>query len=72
MIRELVEDSKGKEIKPLISGSDLIKIGLKPGKIFKEILSCCYDHQIKNDIKNTEDMQGFVNGIIEENVKLIK
>lgn len=39
--------------KPIVTGKDLIDLGIKPGPIFKEILDKAYDKQLENISRNT-------------------
>lgn len=50
--------SEPKLPKPLISGDDLLSLGLKPGPSFKEILSKVFDEQLEGNIKDKE--QGMI------------
>jgi len=36
--------------KPLVSGDDLIELGLRPGPIFAELLDAVYDQQLAGDV----------------------
>jgi poly(A) polymerase len=40
---------------PLITGDDLVKLGLKPGPLFKELLEEVYDMQLEGTIRTQED-----------------
>lgn len=48
-----------KKIEPLIKGKDLIDLGYKPNKDFKDILNNCYDYQIDNNIENKEEILSY-------------
>jgi poly(A) polymerase len=65
IITELQKDTNGEKIEPLISGNDLIELGMKPGKEFKDILENCYNYQIENNISRKEKL-------IEYLVKMVK
>ena len=54
-----------KKIEPLIKGIDLINLGYKPNKEFKEILNSCYDYQIDNNVEKKEDVIAYLNQILE-------
>lgn len=58
----------------LINGKDLIELGLKPGKEFKEILNQCYDYQIDNEIEEKKIMLNYLYDVIlnEMNNELIE
>ena len=42
------------EKNPLIKGEDLIKLGLKPSKLFKEILDDVFEKQLKEEFRNKD------------------
>jgi len=46
--------------KPLISGTDLINLGLEPGPKFKDILEACMDAQLENNWKDKTDAYMFL------------
>jgi poly(A) polymerase len=48
------------EIKTLITGKDLIKLGLKPGKKFKKILNEILDLQLEGKINSSSDAINYV------------
>jgi len=56
-IKEKLTDFKAEEIKPdpLITGKDLIKLGLKPGPTFGKILGEIYDLQLEDKITTREE-----------------
>lgn len=54
-----------KKIEPLIKGKDLIDLGLKPDKSFKEILNKVYDYQIDNNIDNKEETYNYLLDILK-------
>ena len=41
--------------KPILLGRHLIEIGLKPGRVFKEILSQAYEAQLDGSFKSSEE-----------------
>ena len=43
-----------------LNGSDLIKLGYKPGRLFKEILDSLLDAQLDNTVTNREEAVRFV------------
>jgi tRNA nucleotidyltransferase (CCA-adding enzyme) len=55
-----VLDILEKEKNPLIKGEDLIQIGLKPSKIFKEILEDTFIKYLENSLKNKEDALSYI------------
>tara|TARA_B100001996_G_scaffold366776_1_gene337803 strand:- start:106 stop:1461 length:1356 start_codon:yes stop_codon:yes gene_type:complete len=52
--------------KPLISGDDLISLGLKPGPRFKEILSEIFDEQLEGNILNHKEGISFASKLIKK------
>jgi len=40
---------------PLVSGNDLIAMGLKPGPAFKEILEAVYDAQLEKRVRTKDE-----------------
>jgi poly(A) polymerase len=65
-IKERLETFKAEEIKPppLISGKDLIALGLKPGPLFGKILGEVYDLQLEDKIATREEALSAVRNII--------
>jgi len=55
--QNMFEELKDEEIKPepLITGNDLIALGLKPGPIFSKILDAIKDEQLEQKITTKED-----------------
>jgi poly(A) polymerase len=53
----MLEELQEEEIKPepLITGNDLIAMGLKPGPIFSEILDAIKDDQLEQKITTKEE-----------------
>jgi poly(A) polymerase len=45
---------------PLITGDDLISLGIKPGPIFREVLSAVEDLQLEGKLRSKEDALDFV------------
>jgi len=56
-VKEQLEHFKAEQIKPapLITGRDLIRMGLKPGPIFGKILGEIYDLQLEDKITTREE-----------------
>ena len=50
--------------KPLITGRDLIEMGLKPGPMFKEILTRVEDEQLEGNLKTKEEAIEMVKAIV--------
>lgn len=50
--------------KPLITGRDLIEMGLKPGPMFKEILTRVEDEQLEENLKTKEEAIEMVKAIV--------
>ncbi len=44
---KIIEAGADKQIKPLVTGADLINLGMKPGREFKCILSRAFDEQLE-------------------------
>lgn len=58
-ILELRKDEKT-FVAPLVSGNDLIALGMKPGKVFKTILDDLFDKQINKGITSKEELLEYV------------
>lgn len=61
--------AKKEEIKPLIMGRDLIELGLKPGKMFKQILNRLFEIQIEEKINEKEILLIKAEEIIKEFIR---
>ncbi len=60
-------DTNQKLLTPaLITGHDLIALGLKPGKIFGEILELVREAQLEGKISDKEEAKQFVQSFIEQ------
>jgi hypothetical protein len=46
--------------KPLISGHDLTRLGLKPGPIFKELLEAVQSRQLEGTLATREDALAWI------------
>lgn len=55
----------GKFPKPLINGNDLKARGIKPSKVFGEILRKCHDWQIINGIVDKNEIQEFLTELLD-------
>ena len=57
LARKLLRETPVEEIKPapLIRGDDLIRLGYKPGLIFKTILQAVEDAQLEGQIKDRDE-----------------
>ena len=57
LVRKLLRETPVEEIKPapLIRGDDLIRLGYKPGPIFKAILQAVEDAQLEGQIKDRDE-----------------
>ena len=53
--------TKLKHVKPQITGNELIKLGLKPGKIFQEITERLRDEILNGRILTNDDEISFIN-----------
>ena len=58
-LKMLAHDGIGLAPTPLITGDDLIALGLAPGPHFKTILDHTYDAQLEGKIKNTDQAIAF-------------
>jgi len=54
-------------IKPILKGSDLIGLGLKPGRVFSEIFSKILDEKLGKKLNTKEEELEFVKKLIETN-----
>jgi poly(A) polymerase len=72
MVREQYENTPPEQIrpKPLITGCDLIALGLKPGPSFKDILSAVEDAQLEGSVHNREEATNFVKQLLLSNPSL--
>jgi tRNA nucleotidyltransferase (CCA-adding enzyme) len=55
---KIIEAGADKQIMPLITGEDLINLGLRPGREFKYILSRAFDDQLEG--KSKEEILGTI------------
>lgn len=55
------------EVVPLINGHDLIDMGLKPGKVFSQIINAVVEKQIEEEITDRDAAIAFVINIITNN-----
>lgn len=67
-IKNHIEEFKDwKELpNPIISGKDLIELGLKPGPKFKILLDACMDKQLEGSFVTKEDGIIFLKSLVEE------
>ncbi|MCD6186256.1 MAG: CBS domain-containing protein [Deltaproteobacteria bacterium] len=56
--------TKLRYIKTSITGNDLIKIGLQPGPLFKEIIQAVFDAKLNNIVKTHKDELEFINNYV--------
>lgn len=54
-----------RHIQPSVTGKDLIKMGLDPGPIFKEILQAVLDAKLNGRLKTRNDELGFVKNYVQ-------
>ncbi len=71
-VREQYENTPPEEIRPksLISGDDLIGIGLRPGPAFKDILSLVEDAQLEGVLHTRDQAMQFVEQLLLSNPAL--
>jgi tRNA nucleotidyltransferase/poly(A) polymerase len=55
-----IEAKKRFDMKPLITGDDLVKLGMKPGRQFTEILETIEDLSIEGQIKTKDEALEYV------------
>lgn len=51
---------------PLLSGGDLIALGLEPGKLFRQILDAVRDAQLNEEISTKDEAMSFVTWFLEQ------
>lgn len=70
--RERFEQTPPEAIRPplLLTGRDLIAMGLKPGPAFKDILAALEDAQLEGRVQNNEDAEHFVKQLLLSNHEL--
>jgi len=69
-IKENLEAFKSEQIKPppIITGRDLIEMGLKPGPVFGKILAEVYDLQLEDKINTHEEAVSAARNIIADTI----
>lgn len=55
VMEELREEGEAASPQPLVNGDDLVRMGLKPGPNFKEILQKVYDAQLEGRVTNRDE-----------------
>jgi tRNA nucleotidyltransferase (CCA-adding enzyme) len=50
-------------VKPILTGEDLKKMGLKPGPQFKKLLDCLLDARLNGEVKTEEEERALVSRI---------
>jgi poly(A) polymerase len=65
-LKSSIAEAKKTEIapEPLLTGEDLIAMGLQPGKLFKIVLDQLYDAQLEGRIRTRENAVDFVKRMI--------
>ncbi|MBL0716950.1 MAG: CBS domain-containing protein, partial [Desulfosarcina sp.] len=65
-IQKAISDyfTKLRYVKVSITGNDLIKIGLQPGPLFKEIIQAVFDAKLNNILKTHKDELEFINNYV--------
>ncbi|CAA6811794.1 MAG: tRNA nucleotidyltransferase (EC (EC [uncultured Sulfurovum sp.] len=58
-------DVYNEPVKAVLQGRDLIKLGLKPSKVFKILLNKVYEKQLEGEVKNKLEAIEYVNRIIK-------
>lgn len=66
-LRQLISEAKQTEVapEPLLTGEDLIALGLQPGKLFKIVLDQVYNAQLEGRIRTKESAIEFVKRITD-------
>jgi len=64
-LRELDAEPERLRPKPLITGNDLIEMGLEPGPPFKKILASLEDAQLEGEIKTKQEAMAWVREIVK-------
>jgi hypothetical protein len=66
-LRQMIADAGKTEIAPppLLTGEDLIALGLQPGRLFKVVLDQVYDAQLEGRIRTKENALEFVRRMTE-------
>jgi poly(A) polymerase len=66
-LRQMIADAGQTEIAPppLLTGEDLIALGLQPGRLFKVVLDQVYDAQLEGRIRTKENALEFVKRMTE-------
>jgi len=54
---------------PEITGTDLIALGLKPGPLFKDILSALTEARIEEKVSSREDELDYIKNILKQDIK---
>ncbi len=63
---------KAKNTKILTNGNDIIKLGIKPGPIFSEIINRLFEAKIKGDIKTKKKEIDYIKKYLSEETPIIK
>jgi poly(A) polymerase len=73
-VREQYENTPAEEIrpKPVITGNDLIAMGLQPGPSFRDILAAVEDAQLEGQLHTLEEAEVFVRQLLMSNKELNK
>jgi len=59
-------EASGEVIKPMLSGDDLIAMGLKPGPKFRELLEALVDAQLEGRVRSRDEAIDFVKGLTSD------
>ena len=56
-VRRFIDETPAEEIRPprLVTGDDLLTMGLNPGPVFKEILNAVEEAQLNDSIRSREE-----------------
>ncbi len=64
--RKTEMEQAGEQVKPLLTGDDLIAMGLTPGPRFKDILESLLDAQLEGKVKSRDEAAAFVKAMTSD------
>jgi poly(A) polymerase len=65
-IAELDKIDQARLPPPMVNGKDLIAMGLSPSKLFKEVLTLCYEQQLEDAFASKDEALAWVGKYIKE------
>ena len=66
MARKREFENSGQRVEPLLSGDDLISMGLKPGPLFRELLEALTDAQLEGKVGDREQAENFIRRLVDQ------